>query len=150
LKIKNEYDFWSGVMFFLFGLIFFIGAMNYEFGFTKRMGPAYFPTILGGILILLGFVIGLKGLAFERNEEKLERFHIGPIAFVITSIIIFALLIHRGGLILSIISLVGISMLGSHEFKWKEAVTVSVVMAIIVWAIFIYGLNFTIPVLPVF
>jgi hypothetical protein len=127
-----------------------MGAQNYEYGFARRMGPAYFPSILGGILILLGLVIGMKGLAFEHKEEKLERFYFWPIACVVTSVVVFALLIKHCGLIISIISLVGISMLGSHEFKWKEAAIVSVMMAIIVWAIFIYGLNFPIPILPVF
>jgi hypothetical protein len=58
MKITNGKDFWAGVMFIAFGLAFMIIAMeNYAMGTSVRMGPAYFPTVLGGILAVLGGVV---------------------------------------------------------------------------------------------
>ncbi|HEU0204483.1 MAG TPA: tripartite tricarboxylate transporter TctB family protein [Burkholderiaceae bacterium] len=150
MRIKNEKDFWSGVMFFAVGLGFAIGATNYDFGTAQRMGPAYFPAILGGLLAVLGIIVGLEGLGLEKEEGKLDKFHFGPIAWVVGSVALFGILLKPAGLLLSIIALVFVSMLGSHEFKWKEAVAVCVVMAAIVWVVFVYALNLTIPVWPAF
>jgi len=57
MKITNGKDFWAGLMFMAFGLGFMIVANNYAMGTAVRMGPAYFPTVLGGMLAVLGAAI---------------------------------------------------------------------------------------------
>ncbi len=57
MKVKNGKDFWAGLMFAGFGLGFMLISFNYPMGSALRMGPAYFPTMLGGMLALLGGVI---------------------------------------------------------------------------------------------
>jgi len=57
MKIMNGKDFWAGLMFIAFGLGFLLVARNYAMGNAVRMGPAYFPTVLGGMLAVLGGVI---------------------------------------------------------------------------------------------
>jgi len=57
MKIKNAKDFWAGAMFVAFGLGFAIVARNYPMGSGVRMGPAYFPTVLGLLLAVLGLAI---------------------------------------------------------------------------------------------
>ena len=57
MKAKNGKDFWAGLMFTGFGLAFMLGSFNYPMGSAVRMGPAYFPAMLGGLLALLGVVI---------------------------------------------------------------------------------------------
>ena len=60
MKIRNQKDFWAGVMFLAFGLAFAIVARNYQMGTAVRMGPAYFPTVLSGLMALLGLIILLR------------------------------------------------------------------------------------------
>lgn len=57
MQIKNGKDFWAGWMYIGFGAVFVIVAQNYSMGSALRMGPAYFPTWLGGLLILLGIAV---------------------------------------------------------------------------------------------
>ena len=57
MKIKNGKDFWAGLMFISFGLGFALVAQNYPMGSAVRMGPAYFPTVLGALLAVLGGAI---------------------------------------------------------------------------------------------
>ena len=72
MKIKNPKDFWSGLMFMGFGLFFAIWAMtHYQMGTAVRMGPAYFPTMLGGLLAVLGLVIFLSSLAARDDGAAL-------------------------------------------------------------------------------
>ena len=72
MKINSPKDFWSGLMFIATGVFFAIWAvMHYQMGTAVRMGPAYFPTMLGGLLAVLGLVILVQSLAFRRDESKL-------------------------------------------------------------------------------
>lgn len=150
MKIRNPKNFWSGVMFLALGLGFALFAQNYDMGTAQRMGPAYFPTVLGALLALIGLGIAIGGLAREGHDGKIDKLHFGPIAWIIGAIVVFGVLLRPAGLVVSLVALVAISMLGSHEFKWKEAVAVSVVMGLIVYLVFIYGLKLTIPVWPAF
>ena len=67
MKIRNEKDFWAGLMFIAFGVGFAIIARNYQMGTAVRMGPAYFPTVLGGILAVLGLIVFVR--AFFSNVD---------------------------------------------------------------------------------
>lgn len=73
MKIKNGKDFWSGLMFIGFGVGFMIAARQYPMGTAVRMGPAYFPTLLGGILALLGAIIFLRAFV-SKIQHSIEVF----------------------------------------------------------------------------
>jgi hypothetical protein len=66
MKIKNGKDFWAGSMFTAFGLAFMLVAQNYNMGTAVRMGPAYFPTVLGGMLAVLGGFILFNGFVSKQ------------------------------------------------------------------------------------
>jgi hypothetical protein len=150
LKIRNQKDFWSGVMFIACGLFFLGFAREYDFGSAQRMGPAFFPSVLGGLLALIGALIAFQGIAIEGHDGKIEKFHFGPMFWVLGAVVVFGLLLRAGGLLVSIVALVAISSVGSHETRVKEVIWLSIGMAILVYLVFIVGLNLTIPVLPVF
>jgi Ca2+/Na+ antiporter len=152
LKIKSQTDFWSGVMFIAVGAAFAGLATEYDYGTPQRMGPAFFPTMLGGLLILIGLVVGLEGLAKEdpHGHNKIEKFSFPSVAWVTLAIVVYGLLLRPMGIIVANVAMVVIAMLASHEFKWKEAIALSVVMTLIVYGVFIYGLKLTVPVWPAF
>ena len=85
MKINSPKDFWSGLMFIATGLFFAIWAvMHYQMGTAVRMGPAYFPTMLGGLLAVLGLVILVQSLALRSGESKLVLpFNIIDLAIVV-------------------------------------------------------------------
>ena len=68
MKITNGKDFWAGLMFIVFGLAFMVKAQDYAMGTSVRMGPAYFPTVLGGLLAVLGAAV--LALAFVSKAEN--------------------------------------------------------------------------------
>ena len=61
MKIQNGKDFWAGVMFMGVGAAFMFVARDYQMGSAVRMGPAYFPMVLGGLQIVLGAMIFMRG-----------------------------------------------------------------------------------------
>lgn len=152
MKLKNAKDFWSGVMFIAFGVLFAMVARNYDMGTAARMGPAYFPTVLGGLLALLGAFIAFRGLitAAEDGHGAVDKFHFKPLVLVLGAVVAFAMLLRPAGLVVSLVVLVIISSLGSGEFKWREIVPLAAGLVLLVLAVFIYGLGLTIPVLPAF
>ena len=72
LRIKAPKDFWAGLMFIGFGLFFLIWAItHYQMGSAVRMGPAYFPTVLGGLLAVLGAFVLLESFVVTGEGLKL-------------------------------------------------------------------------------
>ena len=86
MKVKNGKDFWAGLMFAGTGLAFVLGSQNYPMGSAVRMGPAYFPTLLGGLLAILGAVIFLR--AFFSKIEHSTRVFPFRLPVLIASIVI--------------------------------------------------------------
>jgi hypothetical protein len=75
MKITNGKDFWAGLMFIAFGLAFMYVARDYSMGTAVRMGPAYFPMVLGGILAVLGAVVLFRGfVSHQPNPLKVFPF----------------------------------------------------------------------------
>ena len=149
MKIRNQKDFWSGVMFLAFGLGFAIGAQNYAFGSAQRMGPAYFPTILGGLLAAMGLFIAIKGLGSHIRDD-VEAFHWRPLILVLGSVLLFAFLLQPLGLVLSLVLLIFVGALGGQDYKTKEVIIVAAAMVVLVLVVFIWGLALTVPVWPAF
>jgi hypothetical protein len=151
VKIRNAQDFWSGVMFVAFGLFFALyGQANYRFGTAQRMGPGFFPIVLGVILAGLGALVLLQALRAAHRAGTPIRFDVRAVAWVLGSVVGFAFALPTAGLLVSITLLVIVAMLGSHEFRWREALGVCLVMVVIVYLVFSLGLKMTVPVLPVF
>src|SRR5216684_3108885 len=60
MRIRAPKDFWSGVMFCGFAAVAILAARGYSLGTAGKMGPGYFPLVLGGVLIEpLGLVLSL-------------------------------------------------------------------------------------------
>ena len=150
MRIHDQKDFWSGVMFVVAGLAFAGFAQQYELGSAQRMGPAFFPTVLGLLLALLGVIVGMRGLAGRTVDGRIERFHFDALGWVLGAVVLFGLLLRPAGLIVALIGLIVDSALGSHEFRWKETALLTAGLVVLVLAVFIWGLKLTIPVWPAF
>lgn len=150
MHIRNQKDFWSGVMFTAAGLLFAGFAQEYEMGTGQRMGPAFFPTALGLLLAVIGVVVAIQGLGRATPDGKVEKFHFDALGWVLGAVVLFGLLLRPAGLIVALIALIGVSAFGSHEFKLKEIIPLGIGLIVLVLVVFIYGLKLTIPVYPAF
>jgi putative tricarboxylic transport membrane protein len=149
MKIKSQRDFWSGLMFIVVGLGFSWGALNYSFGSSARPGPAYFPFGLGILLALLGAFTLFEALTIDTDDgEPIGAFAWRPIVLITGSVVLFGLLLPRLGMVITLPILVVVAAFAGDEFHWKDAIINSVILTIGSWAIFIWGLNLTIPLWP--
>lgn len=151
MQIKSQKDFWSGVMFILAGVGFAWGATNYSFGSAARPGPGYFPFGLGILLAVLGVMIALKALTVRTEDgDPIGSFAWRPLTLIVASVVVFGFVLPRLGMVASLPLLVLIASYAGDEFHLGEVIVNSVILTVFSWAIFIWGLNLTIPLWPSF
>lgn len=148
MKIKSPKDFWAGLMFIAFGLFFMIGARNYELGSAARMGPAYFPTMLGGLIAVVGAIVMVQSLVVKGG--KVAAIPLRLIFLITVSLLVFGYLLKPLGLVLSLALLVVLSAFAGHEFKLKEVLILSVALVILSVLVFVKGLGLPFPLWPKF
>jgi len=186
MHIKNGKDFWAGLMFAGAGLSFMLVSQNYPMGSAVRMGPAYFPTMLGGLLAILGAVIFFRAF-FSKIEHPLKVFpfrlpvliaaiviggatyfadswfkdapmaefaltglalalfiaSFGPRAMfvILIAVVIYGYALKPLGLVIATVILIVMSALGGHDFRKKEVVILTIVMALFSVFVFVKGLG---------
>jgi len=120
-------DFLAGLVFVLIGVLAVAVARDYPMGTAMRMGSGYFPTVLGGILVLLGAWVMARGL---RSREPVKgEWGWKPLAFIALAFVLFGLLMPRLGLVPALAAAILASALGGREFRTKEALVLAAVMS---------------------
>lgn len=159
MNIKSQKDFFSGLMFMGVGVAFAWGATTYSIGTGARMGPGYFPLMLGILMAILGTVITFKSLVVETEDgEKIGSWAWRPLVFIIAANLIFGVLlgglpsikVPAMGLILAIYALTFIASLAGEEFRFKAVFILATVLAIMSYLAFIVLLKLQFPVWPTF
>ena len=148
MHIRNRKDFWAGLLFAAFGLFFSGFGTRYTFGSAARMGPGYFPTVLGVLLVILGAVIALAALSPKAEEHHVAKFDWRTIVLVLGSVVLFGVLLNRAGLVIALVAVVMVSSYASHEFGWKAALINTVVLIALCLAVFVYALSLQFPLWP--
>lgn len=150
IRIKNQQDFWSGVMFVLMGIAFALGATKYSMGTAARMGPGYFPFWLGTCLAILGAFVALNATSKRAEETTVDKFDWPVVLILLGSVVLCGLLMNYLGVYISVFLLVFISSFASHVFNWKVAAITGISLVLFVWAAFIKGLGLIFPLWPSF
>lgn len=150
MKLKNPKDFWAGVMFAAIGFAFaiIVKVFEYPMGTGSRMGPGYFPFVLGILMGLLGLAIVVESFATE--GPPVDKFAWRPLAWILGGVVLFGLTVKIIGMVAAIILLVVVSSYGGHEFKLKGVLIAAVTLAAFSVLVFVYGLKLSFPVWPPF
>ncbi len=159
VQIKSQKDFFSGLLYLAVGGAFAWGATNYSIGTGARMGPGYFPLLLGILLALIGAVIMFKATVVETEDgEPVGRWAWKQIVFIIGANLAFGVLlaglpsfgIPAMGLIVAIYGLTFIASLAGDHFRFKEVFLLATVLAAGSYGAFVWALKLQFPVWPSF
>ena len=159
MKLKSQKDFFSGLMFMAVGVAFAWGASTYTIGNGARMGPGYFPLMLGVLLAILGGVITFKAMVVETMDgDKIGSFAWKPLTFIILANLVFGACIGGlpsigmppMGLIVGIYLLTFIASNAGDEFSFKAVAVLSTILAAMSYLAFIVLLKLQFPVWPAF
>ena len=143
LEFRNNRDVWAGAMLIATGAVAVGMARNYAFGTTLRMGPGYFPTVLGTMLILFGLYLVVVGL--RRNEKIAGNWSLRALIVLPLAMVLFGLLMEHAGFIPALVVLIFGSAAASKEFKFVEVLLLSVVLTALCVVLFIWGLGLPYP-----
>ncbi|MBI5936257.1 MAG: tripartite tricarboxylate transporter TctB family protein [Betaproteobacteria bacterium] len=143
--IRSPKDFWAGLIYLAVGLFALYVAQDYAMGSAVRMGPGYFPKVLGSLLALIGLIALVRGLL--RPGEAIGRLAWRETLIVLGATMLFGLLLRGGGLVLSLVVLVVASAYASRRFKLKPAVLLAAGLAAFCVLVFIKGLGIPLALL---
>ena len=141
MQIKGKKDLYAGLMFIAWGLMFGIGALNYPMGSALRMGPAYFPSVLGWMLVVLGVIVASWGLIHKGDAPKKTGWR--GLIWILGSVMAFGVVVEplHGGLILACMVMMMASAYGGWEHAWKESILNAVFLTAATVGLFYYGLG---------
>lgn len=146
MKISHPKDFYAGVMFFSVGLASMVLAFGYPLGSAARMGPGYFPRVLGGLLMVLGAILSLR--SFKMKGAAIAPFDWKAIGVVLGAVCLFGAIVNTVGLVVSTTVLIFVSGYASKEFNVKESIISSIVLSTVSVLLFIVGLKMQFPIFP--
>ena len=145
LRIKNLQDFWSGMFFIALGVLAIYLSRNYTMGTALEMGPGYFPTWLGGIMIGFGVVISVLSFKLEGEadqRETIREWGFRPWLVLTATLVLFAILMDAElGFVPSLMVLIAGCALAHKDVHWRETILLSVFVTAGAVAIFSYGLG---------
>jgi hypothetical protein len=159
VNIKSQKDFFSGLMFIIVGAAFAIGAYNYSMGEGARMGPGYFPRLLGIVLVVIGSWVLFKSLTVATPDgDKIGSFAWKPMFCIIGANILFGICIGglpsikfpALGLIVGIYILTFVASLAADVYRVKEVFLLATFLAILSYIAFVVLLKLQFPVWPAF
>jgi putative tricarboxylic transport membrane protein len=141
---RDPKDFWSGIVFIAAGLAAVVIARDYSMGSATRMGPAYFPTVLGGLLVLIGLIAVVRSLV--TTGPPVGRFAWKALALVTGPTVLFGFLLRGAGLGPSLLLLVVVSAIASRKFAWGPTVALALGLSLFSVLLFVKALGLPIPV----
>jgi hypothetical protein len=144
--VRSPKDFVAGLLFIATGVAAIAIAANYTLGTAARMGPGYFPRVLGILLILIGAILALRSLRL--SGAPLPGWKWRPVLVTLGSVVMFGLIVTRAGLVISTILLIALASAASHEFRPREAVISGIVLAALAVGVFVIGLKLQIGIWP--
>ena len=159
MRIKSQKDFFAGLLYVVIGGGFAIGATNYTVGNAARMGPGYFPLLVGILLAILGAIIVVKSLVVETPDgDKIGKWAWKPLFFILAANFTFGILlgglpsigVPAMGLIVGIYALTFIASLAGNEFRAKSVFVLATILAAGSYVAFVWALKLQFPVWPSF
>ncbi len=160
--LKNEKDFYAGLLFIVLGLAFAIGAQSYDFGNSLNPGPGFLPFVAGVVLALLGGAILVNSLRGDaRSEGQLKIGNLRPLFWVTFANVLLGACIgglnwgnihimEPLGLVLGIYVLVFVASRAEPSFKLREVFWLATGLSVFSYLVFIKGLGLVLPVWPDF
>lgn len=145
LPVRNTKDFWAGVIYLVVGLGALIIARDYGMGTATRMGPGYFPIVLGALLALIGSAAVLR--SFFAKPERVGTFALKGMLVVFVATVLFAVLLRGGGFIVALSVLVVAGSYASVKFRWGWALTLAAGLVTFCVIVFVYALGVPLPLL---
>ena len=142
---RNGKDFWTGVIYIVVGSAALIISRDYGMGTAVKMGPAYFPSILGVLLMVIGIISVLR--SFLKSGSPIGVVAWKGLVLIVVSTLLFGMIVRGAGLIIALPLLVIISASASARFSWKHSLAEAAGITVFCIVVFLKGLGVPLPIL---
>jgi Tripartite tricarboxylate transporter TctB family len=143
---RSRRDVLAGLTFIGFGLAFAIGATAYDIGNPVRMGPGFFPLIMGTMLVAIGVLIAVRRSA-DADTTPISAPPWRATALILGAIVVFGLTVRGLGLVPSVFVTSLLASLASRETKPPAALVLAVGLTVVSVAIFVVALSLRLPII---
>ncbi len=148
IRLRNPQDLFAGLFLVAVAILAHYFASDLSMGRLVRMGPGYLPTVLSWLLGGLGLIIALRG--FTIDGPALAAWAWRPLIALSASLIAFALLLERGGLVIAIIVTTQVASLATPHHRPLSTFLLGVVLSAMSAALFIGLLGLPLTIWPDF
>jgi hypothetical protein len=138
-------DFFAGLLYIFIGALGMFIARDYPFGSALRMGPGYFPSVLGGMMIAFGVAVMMMG--FKNNEKIKPHWSFRALIVLPISTVVFGVMMEEAGFIPAMLVLIPLSAAAGREFKVVEVALLTIGLTILSTLLFIKGLGLPYPLI---
>ena len=142
---RNNRDFFAGLLYIVVGALGMWIARDYPFGSALRMGPGYFPSVLGGMMIAFGIAVLMMGV--KNNEKMKGGWSFRALIVLPLSTVAFGFMMEEVGFIPAMLVLIPFAAVAGREFKWIEVAPLTIGLTVLCTAGFIYGLGLPYPLI---
>lgn len=143
--MRNAKDFWSGLIYIFFGSSAILIARDYSMGTAIKMGPSYFPTILGGVLLVIGVISVIR--SFVAPGPPVGAFAFKGLVLVTVSVVAYGLVVRGLGLAIALPLLIIASAYGSKRFRWRPTLLMAAGLTLFCVFVFLKGLGIPLPII---
>jgi len=150
MRIRNEENFWSGVMFVAIGAGFAAAAQRHSFGTLQALGPGWFPTVVGGSMVALGSALAVRAVGKSASRARISRIGWRGVIAVLGALILFSVALPYLGIVVSLALLVSGSTLGAHNVRFRDGAAATILLTVLGALIFVVALGVQVQVWPVF
>jgi Tripartite tricarboxylate transporter TctB family len=144
-RMGNNRDLWGGVMLIGVGIAAVYLGTDYSIGSLLRMGPGYFPIVLGVILVLFGIKVMVNGLL--RGEKMQGKWSLRALILLSVSLVLFGILMEHAGFLPALAVLIVGSASAGKEFRIGEVCLLTGVLMVLSVALFVWGLGLPYPLI---
>ena len=146
MRIRSPKDFWSGLVFIAIAVAFMALATRYRFGTAEKMGPGFFPIMVGILQAGLGAI--LLGRSFVLDGPSVERGRLPPLAITVVAVVLFGLALDWLGLAAAIAALVIVGAYADRSARLVESIALAVALVFFSVVMFVWILGLPLRVWP--
>jgi hypothetical protein len=143
LQARDYTDVIGGGLLLAFGVWFALYAgADYNLGSLRRMGPGFFPAIIGWLVAFFGLLVLVPAL-FRVGEMPVPKLR--PLGTIMVGGLAFAFIVERFGMVPATMVLVFVSALAEERFYPVRTLVLAAALAAIAVVVFTMGLGIPIP-----
>lgn len=143
MKREKAINSLGGLLFLALGLYFVYGALELDLGTARRMGPGFFPLVLGCLVSFLALLLTLKTWLTHDpdSNSQIESFDWRSFAMISAGVISFAGVTYYFGLVPGTLAAVLNSTAFDRRLRWPHKLLLAGVLGLLAWLLFIVALQ---------